>query len=62
MQAAPAAVLAPTVAVDPLLIGEVRLVMATEIDVPPVAVVELGVVTGLEVATGAGGGAEPPRT
>jgi hypothetical protein len=62
VQAAPAAVFAPTVAADPLLIGEVKLVIATM--TAPVAggVVGRGVAAGFAVATGPEGGVEPPTT
>jgi hypothetical protein len=62
VQAAPAAVFAPTVAVDPRLIGEVRLVIATVIAPLTGAVLGRGVAAGFAVAAGAEDGMESPTT
>jgi hypothetical protein len=62
VQAALAAVFAPTVAVDPRLIGEVKLVIATVTAPVTGGVVGRGVAVGFAVATGPEGGMEPPTT
>ena len=62
VQAAPAIVRAPTVAVAPRLMGEVRLVIATVIAPLAGAVLGRGVAAGFAVAAGAEDGIAPPTT